>query len=196
MEMNKKKDIQTKFHKEAEKAAKIVCGMCSSKYMCRYKAQNQEHENQPGDSSCPIEKYHGTVCHGNITQDDLFAICACCEHSGDISRTDNGNYDTYHVERTEDNILDYCLNCPVYELEGILYKEKAEEKTMDELKMDIRQLLGLSISDEYAETIMECIGTYIVDDVIECSSYIEKSGLYTEDDIRMAIGRVLLNRLK
>lgn len=65
---------------------------------------------------------------------------------------------------------------------------------MEELRQDIKRILILSVSDDYIKNILDVIEDDIIRDVVECSSY-EDDGLYTEDDIKLAIGRVLMNRI-
>lgn len=65
---------------------------------------------------------------------------------------------------------------------------------MEELREDIERILVLSISKDYIKDILNAIENDVVRDVIVCSSY-EENGLYNEDDIRLAIGRALLNRM-
>lgn len=69
-----------------------------------------------------------------------------------------------------------------------------EEAKMKELRRDIRSILSASVSTDYIGIILEEIEDDVIRDVAACSSY-EEDGSYNEDDIRLAIGRVLMNRM-
>lgn len=67
---------------------------------------------------------------------------------------------------------------------------------MDEqLYMDIHNILEQSVSDIYVRFFMDEFANDIATDVMECSAYVEEDGMYTDSDIRLAIGRVLMDRL-
>lgn len=59
-----------------------------------------------------------------------------------------------------------------------------------QMKNDIKFVLGKSISEDYLRYILDVIVSDIIED-LEASADEE----YNEDDIRMAFGRVLANRL-
>ena len=75
------------------------------------------------------------------------------------------------------------------------------------IENEIRIILMGAISSEYVRYILEYakedengeqIGETFIDDVIEdviCSSAWDDEGYYNEDDIRLSIGRVLIDRL-
>lgn len=65
---------------------------------------------------------------------------------------------------------------------------------MEKLRADIRKILTLSISANYIKNILDAIEEDIIRDVIVCSSY-EEDGLYNENDIHLAIGRVLMDKM-
>ena len=81
---------------------------------------------------------------------------------------------------------------------------KEDRKIMEN---EIRIILMGAISSEYVRYILEYaeedengeqIGETFIDDVIEdviCSSAWDDEGYYNEDDIRLSIGRVLIDRL-
>lgn len=73
-------------------------------------------------------------------------------------------------------------------------KDKSIKLNMEELKTDIRNILMKSISSDYIDPIFEAIEKDIVKDVVECSG-IGIDGYYNDDDIKFAIGRVLLFKL-
>lgn len=72
---------------------------------------------------------------------------------------------------------------------------------------EIRMILMHSVSSDYVRYILEHtgededgdeVGTTILEDVIEdvmCSSAWDDEGYYNDDDIRLSIGRVLIDRL-
>lgn len=64
---------------------------------------------------------------------------------------------------------------------------------MEELRNDVRRIFAESVSTEY-KIILDKIEDDIVSDVVETSAY-EEDGSYTDDDIRLAIGRVLINKM-
>lgn len=63
-----------------------------------------------------------------------------------------------------------------------------------ELKKDIYNMLKDCVSDFYVKEIADEIIPEIEQDVMECSG-INDEGEYTEDDLKIAFGRVLINRL-
>lgn len=72
-----------------------------------------------------------------------------------------------------------------------LYRQNRDEVLINE----IRSFLSESIADDYLAPIMDgCIET-IVEDVKESTDYL-KTGTYNDADIKLAIGRVLLKRLR
>lgn len=74
-------------------------------------------------------------------------------------------------------------------------------KEKRELEILIRKLMQNSIGSDYINGILEHTfkrRTFlddVIDDVIETSAWKEE-GYYSEDDIRLAIGRVMSERLK
>lgn len=70
-----------------------------------------------------------------------------------------------------------------------------------EITLRIEQLMQNSISDDYVGNIMQSVQNNetfveaVIDDVIECSAWSDE-GYYNDDDIRLAIGRVLISRLE
>ena len=80
-----------------------------------------------------------------------------------------------------------------------------QDKNMEiknELAREIKDVLCKSISDDYANYILEhkdrrtniSIVDDIIADVLETSAYADE-GYYNYDDIKLAIGRVLIQRL-
>lgn len=65
---------------------------------------------------------------------------------------------------------------------------------MEELRNDVRRIFAESVSTEYTKIILDKIEDDIVSDVVDTSSY-EEDGSYNDDDIRLAIGRVLINKM-
>lgn len=65
---------------------------------------------------------------------------------------------------------------------------------MEELRNDVRRIFAESVSTEYTKIILDKIEDDIVSDVVETSAY-EEDGSYNDDDIRLAIGRVLINKM-
>ena len=72
----------------------------------------------------------------------------------------------------------------------------------NQIILEITAILRSATSDEYAGSILDHISqetgnTFledVVDDVVETSA-LRDEGFYTQDDIRLAIGRVFLERL-
>lgn len=62
------------------------------------------------------------------------------------------------------------------------------------LRKDVKEILGRSISDDYLNRILEKIIDEVVEDVEISSAYEE--GFYSEDDIKLSIGRILIDRLE
>lgn len=78
---------------------------------------------------------------------------------------------------------------------------KINEVQKKEIKMLINKIMTSAVSSDYASYILEHTKKRktFVDDVIEdvmCASAWEEEGYYNEDDIRLSIGRVLMERLK
>ena len=69
-----------------------------------------------------------------------------------------------------------------------------EREREDFLKDTIYRLLTLSVSYEYVTKICDKIMQDVIDDMKECSDYLVK-GYCNDDDIRLAIGRVLLKKM-
>lgn len=84
-------------------------------------------------------------------------------------------------------------------------KMNREEK--NRIEREIYQIMKSATGSDYARCILEdkekdeeynYIGNTFMEDVIEdvkCASAWEDEGYYNEDDIRLAIGRVLIDRL-
>lgn len=79
-------------------------------------------------------------------------------------------------------------------------KMKKEEKKL--IEIEITQVMRNAVGSDYARYILEDKGedgeTTIMEDVIDdvmCASAWEDEGFYNDDDIRLAIGRVLMDRL-
>ena len=84
-------------------------------------------------------------------------------------------------------------------------KMNKEEKKI--IENEIRMIMQNAVSSEYARYILEHtekdedyeeIGNTFMEDVIEdvmCSSAWDEEGYYNDDDIRLSIGRVLIDRL-
>lgn len=60
-----------------------------------------------------------------------------------------------------------------------------------DIKMELERLLWLSVSTDYTNAIVEAIIDDVFDDVFECADH----DYWNEDDVRLAIGRVLMARL-
>lgn len=60
-----------------------------------------------------------------------------------------------------------------------------------EIRRIVEMLFIDSISSDYVNTIIDCIIDDVVQDVCECAD--EQN--WNEDDVRLAIGRVLINKL-
>lgn len=81
---------------------------------------------------------------------------------------------------------------------------KMNEAERKELITDIGLLLMHSVSEEYYQVILNShdgaggstssILADIIQNVLECSAW-EDEGFYSESDIRLAIGRVLMERI-
>lgn len=79
-------------------------------------------------------------------------------------------------------------------------KMKKEEKKLIEL--EIRNRIQYAVGSDYVRYILEDKGEEdkctFVEDVIDdvmCSSAWDEEGYYNDDDIRLSIGRVLMDRL-
>ena len=80
-------------------------------------------------------------------------------------------------------------------------KMNKKEKKM--LEIEIEQIMRNAVGSDYARYILEDKGedceSTIMEDVIDdvmCASAWEDEGKYNDDDIRLAIGRVLMDRLR
>ena len=84
-------------------------------------------------------------------------------------------------------------------------KMNKEDKKI--IENEIRMIMQSAVSSEYARYILEdrerdegynYIGNTFMEDVVEdvmCSSAWDDEGYYNDDDIRLSIGRVLIDRL-
>lgn len=79
-------------------------------------------------------------------------------------------------------------------------KMKKEEKKL--IEIEITQAMRNAVGSDYARYILEDKGedgeSTIMEDVIDdvmCASAWEDEGFYNDDDVRLAIGRVLMDRL-
>lgn len=79
--------------------------------------------------------------------------------------------------------------------------KKMNNEQRKEIEMQISRIMTNAISSDYVRHILEHEnkkGKTFIDDVIDdvmCTSAWEDEGYYNEDDIRLAIGRVLEERL-
>lgn len=78
---------------------------------------------------------------------------------------------------------------------------KMNKMQKKEIEMLINKIMMGAVSSDYAIYILEHTKKRktFMDDVIEdvmCASAWEEEGYYNDDDIRLAIGRVLMERLK
>ena len=79
---------------------------------------------------------------------------------------------------------------------------KMNDKEKRLIKTNIRIIMRYAVSDEYARHILEHKNeeteNTFMDDVIEdvmCTSTWDEEGYYNDDDIRLSIGRILMERL-
>lgn len=80
---------------------------------------------------------------------------------------------------------------------------KMNDKEKKFIENEIRIILSHAISNEYVNFILEHTeeenGNTFAEDVIDdvmCSSAWDDEGYYNDDDIRLSIGRVLIDRLR
>lgn len=77
-------------------------------------------------------------------------------------------------------------------------KKTRDTELLDELTEDVETFLfdnlSEAISDEYLEAIVEKLKPGVIDDVIDSSGF-ETEGIWNEDDIKLALGRVLVEKL-
>lgn len=64
----------------------------------------------------------------------------------------------------------------------------------EELRQDVRDVLAKSISEDALRYLLPAIEHDVVDNVMDCSAY-DATGEYNSDDIKMAIGRVLMDKM-
>ena len=75
-------------------------------------------------------------------------------------------------------------------------------KELKQIENDVLRVLGAATTDEYAKNILnhydetaeETIMDSIINDVLVSSDW-EKNGYYSYDDIRLAIGREIMNSI-
>ena len=68
------------------------------------------------------------------------------------------------------------------------------ERLQDDVKLFLDVKFRNAISDEYRYDIRKAIFDDVVADVVETSDFRE-NGHWNEDDIKLAVGRVLMNKL-
>lgn len=80
-------------------------------------------------------------------------------------------------------------------------REMCAEDRKD-LERKIKEVMLYAVSDEYVERLLEMkdngSGNTVIKDIVNdvmCSSAWDEEGYYNLDDIRLAIGRILLQRL-
>lgn len=64
-----------------------------------------------------------------------------------------------------------------------------------EVKPTALDLLGACVSDDYAEKLWDFIGEDVIEDVWECSG-IQSGTMFSDTDVRYAIGRALFDRVE
>lgn len=68
------------------------------------------------------------------------------------------------------------------------------ERLKDDVRYFLDRNLKSAISDDYVYDIRRAILDEVVADVMETSAYSE-NGTWNDDDIKLAVGRVLMNKL-
>lgn len=79
---------------------------------------------------------------------------------------------------------------------------KMNNEERKQIELEIYKVVRLAVGNEYARDILEheneeTENTFmedVIENVLETSSW-EDDGYYNEDDIRLAIGRILIDRL-
>lgn len=75
-------------------------------------------------------------------------------------------------------------------------KNNMNENDMKEIKIIINEMLSSAIGREYSERILnDKFMNDVIDNIIECSAW-KENGYYNDDDVRLAIGRILIDRLQ
>lgn len=72
--------------------------------------------------------------------------------------------------------------------------ELSEDEFREGIRKYMREILVGSVSCEYVGYIMPAIEEDVINDITECASF-QEDGSYSDDDVRMAIGRALASRL-
>lgn len=77
-------------------------------------------------------------------------------------------------------------------------KKTRDTELLDELSEDVETFLFDNLSDavseDYLDAVVENLKPGVIDDVIECSGF-ETEGIWNDDDIKLALGRVLVAKL-
>lgn len=136
--MMTEEQINHTFGKDAAKVAKIVCGQgdCFACYNCGHENKASYTIPQLGQNTvCPIAEYNvkpdtrtfaERLMAGEndmITEDEFFAVCACCKFSGGVTKKQTGGF----ILNTSDEIyMNYCADCPVNQMEETIAENIAE----------------------------------------------------------------------
>ena len=75
-------------------------------------------------------------------------------------------------------------------LEKITY---TKNEALDDLRVELKELLSVAISDEYVDKIIDAIYDSVKFDIEENSAEAE-AGYHSVDDVRLAIGRELMDK--
>lgn len=132
-------EIKNLFEDNAKKGAQDVCGNgpCISCFKCGHQNSTARPLRAIGKGEkCPLEAYNVTPDMRSFAEklmdgmhaltpdeqnEQLFAVCACCEHTGVIE-----NDEGYELDRSEQAYRDYCVDCPINKAREAIAEAMAE----------------------------------------------------------------------
>ena len=132
---NKKRKVDTSiFEARAAFVAALVCGSgeCISGYPeCNDPDQTSRRTFPMSgtDKVCPLKKYNvvpGSIDDRDPTLDELFYVCACCEHSGGVEEVEINGEKMYKIIKDDDTFKKHCADCPIHFFEEYIREAEGE----------------------------------------------------------------------
>lgn len=143
--MKKKLDKQERvalFQDDAKKVTKEICGngLCYCNFDCGHSNKSEYMIPNIGKNmTCPLAKYNvipdtrtfaeklkagERLCSIEEQMEQMFAVCACCEH---VDVVENGDY--FEIAHSDEVYHNYCLDCPIQKTMEI-FQENIVETTV------------------------------------------------------------------
>lgn len=109
------------FKARAVHGAALVCGSgeCISGYTGCNAPDPASRRTFPmfgADKVCPLKKYNvvpGSSDNKDPTMEDLFYVCACCDHVEGVEEVEIDGEMVYDIIKADDTFKKHCIDCPV-----------------------------------------------------------------------------------